>query len=733
MMKKLLHFLAFLFFANFSFAQGIEFDGVAGNVTVCHDDNFSIGDGFTIEAWIFANEWKAEFWQGSIVNKDRHPQPAPNEGYSLRAGKDGTLSFVIATGDAWPEVISDPIMNPNQWYHIAGVYESGTASIYINGELVNSAPIPGTPSPNLSSDLTIGDSPGWPGRVFDGIIDEVRIWNVARTGTLNTATWADGYSIPAFDIGVSAITAPDLLSIFTRPTKVQATVQNYGSETVTSVPVELTINGLPTLNETFNINLPPGESATVVFTTPLDLTANTTNLVDAKTTYADDGNDLNDGLSYRYKKPSNDNIVNIINEEQHNFGGAGQTRFTLANLPENMEDFEQILIHFDVECPSTGCDPWDQTGKISVQTPNGDVEIARFITPYGIECGPWTIDVTDFKSILSGPVVFRSFIQVFGQSGWLLNCDMEFIEGSAPAYSKLNPLWETDYLVYGVEDNHNLWKDDCGQNICANQNGNWTPSRAGWCPGQEVQPYTFDLTNNMTPGQALTLDYELEAYTNLLNTGYNNAGHTEPHYRIFSYLVEESDTRYADFNNLRAESVAVSNDGTNFTGIDFTIKNTGSEPVATAMVSYYVDGEFVFEEAIGAPILAGGNYTHSFSSVQGLTGATHDVYAVVTEMNDENISDDVIQTVADLMSNVRELTKEELNIFPNPSDGLFQVQVSDELLNSEMEIIDIQGRVIKNISLSQGNFSFNIKEAGIYAISVKTENGRALFGRIVVQ
>ena len=830
MIIKLLPIFTFMLCANFVFAQGIEFDGNAGNVTVCHDDAFNIGDGFTIEAWIFANEWKAEFWQGSIVNKDRHPQPAPNEGFALRAGKNGTLNFVIGTGNAWPEVSSSPIMNVNQWYHVAGVYQSGTASVYINGELANSIPITGTPSNNVTSDLTIGDSPGWPGRVFDGIIDEVRVWNVARSaseiadnittaftgneaglvaylpmnegmgtttenlvdnnceGTLNQVTWEDGYSIPLYDLGVSAITAPDLLSVFTRPVKVQATVQNFGSEAVSSIPIELTINGLPTLTETFNVSLQPGESTTLVFTTPLDLTANTTNLVSAQTAYADDTNDLNDEISYRYKKPSNDNIVNIINEEQHNFGAAGQTRFTLANMPQNVEDFEQILIHFDVECPDTGCDPWDQTGKISVETPNGDVEIARFITPYGIECGPWTVDVTDFKSVLSGPVIFKSFIQVFGQSGWLLNCDMEFIESSAPKHSKLNPLWETDYWVYGdpsvmdddlpessttiasntqtshlrmtitghgqgntnnaaefsnqthqllvngsVEDNHNLWKNDCGQNTCANQGGNWTPSRAGWCPGQEVQPYTFNLTSNMTPGQALTLDYELQAYTNLLNTDYNNTGHTEPHYRIYSYLVEESDSHYGEMNNLRADNVVVLNDGSNFTSIDFTIKNTGSEMVSTAMVSYYIDGEFVFEEALTAPIASGDSYTHSFSSIQGFTSANQDVFAVVTEMNDENVSDNVTKTTADFMSNIEELSKEELNIFPNPSTGQFQVNVGEELMNSEMEIIDIQGRVIKTISLTQATFSFNIEAAGIYAISVNTKNGRSLFGKLIVR
>ncbi len=32
-----------------------------------------------------------------------------------------------------------------------------------------------------------------------------------------------------------------------------------------------------------------------------------------------------------------------------------------------------------------------------------------------------------------------------------------------------------------------LWKDDCGSNSAAT-NGTYLYSRAGWCPGQDVQP-----------------------------------------------------------------------------------------------------------------------------------------------------------------------------------------------------------------------------------------------------
>ena len=49
--------------------------------------------------------------------------------------------------------------------------------------------------------MFIGESPGFPGRVFNGKIDEVRIWNIARSqsqiqNTMNTILTSEYYSSP---------------------------------------------------------------------------------------------------------------------------------------------------------------------------------------------------------------------------------------------------------------------------------------------------------------------------------------------------------------------------------------------------------------------------------------------------------------------------------------------------------------------------------------------------------
>ncbi|MCB9665714.1 MAG: hypothetical protein H6732_16515 [Alphaproteobacteria bacterium] len=41
-----------------------------------------------------------------------------------------------------------------------------------------------------------------------------------------------------------------------------------------------------------------------------------------------------------------------------------------------------------------------------------------------------------------------------------------------------------------------------------NQFGTWFLGRGGWCPGKEVVPWVFDLDDDVTPGQPVTITYE---------------------------------------------------------------------------------------------------------------------------------------------------------------------------------------------------------------------------------
>ncbi|MEM6642513.1 MAG: LamG-like jellyroll fold domain-containing protein [Bacteroidota bacterium] len=68
-----------------------------------------------------------------------------------------------------------------EWQHIAAVFTDGTTDFYLNGELVFNGSN-GYSGSTTTLPLTIGTNPGFPtSTFFNGQIDEVRIWNIART------------------------------------------------------------------------------------------------------------------------------------------------------------------------------------------------------------------------------------------------------------------------------------------------------------------------------------------------------------------------------------------------------------------------------------------------------------------------------------------------------------------------------------------------------------------------
>lgn len=814
---------------------GLQFNGLSNRLVLCDAPELQIADNFTVEAWINAAEWKPAAWQGSIVTKDG----SSGTGFALRAGNNGTLDFVMGTTAGWQSATTTPLMNTNQWYHVAAVVANGTISVYINGVLEGSQTYAGTPSVGNSA-VTIGESSGFPGRGWSGVIDEVRIWSIARSseelnqtiatpltgnepglaaylpmnegagtstenllgcnaafqGGLGEASWVDGFVLATTDIGVTGITDPDVLSIYERPVKVGATIRNFGQDPVSGFEVQLLVNGVLALEQTFESSIAGGESQPFVFDAPYDFAGNDNNEVRVQISYAEDDNPTNDGAVVIYERPESGSTVTVFDARQHNFGAAGQTQFRDIILPANMEDYEQVLLHFSVDCPGTGCDPWDQPASFFIDTPQGSYEIARYVTPFGISCGPWTVDVTDFKTVMRGPITFRSFIQVWGPSGWLVNADLEFIKADFPEYQRISRLWETSNHVYGdpgisydlpereVEvsslsqsthlrmtisghgqgntDNaaefsnkthalfvdgtlvapHNLWKSDCAQNVCANQLGTWLFSRAGWCPGQEVTPFTVNLTNLATPGSMLSLDYELQDYTNFLNTGYNGSSHTEPHYRIHAYLVERSDTRLNAFNNLRANMVEVATNGDPanpvFEGITFGIENTGTTTIESPTLAYYINGDFVFRETLMVSIEPGGNYNHNFTQVSGFTpGAFNTVVAVLTAEGDQNLSDDAVSTVLnpDLVVGTADLREApSFKVFPNPTAGWFEYEVDDQFLGGNLQVIDSQGRLIRTLAIqaNKAPVSCLVKQTGVFFIIVQAPNGQRGMRRIVV-
>lgn len=199
-----------------------------------------------------------------------------------------------------------------------------------------------------------------------------------------------------------------------------------------------------------------------------------------------------------------------------------------------------------------------------------DIEIGRFITPYGINLslGPngfeWRYDITDYADLFVDSVEISA-----GNTQELIDMKFIMISGTPPAdVIQIDQLWNNGVASYSYAnlDNdvnlssntvtlnpatseiklktrltghgHNsndgsyphccewkdnthylfangnpfsswhIWRDDCAENPVFPQGGTWPGQREGWCPGDVVYENEFRLTDEISSGQ-ITLDYDI--------------------------------------------------------------------------------------------------------------------------------------------------------------------------------------------------------------------------------
>ncbi len=199
-------FLIFLFFDNYSALAQINCNNWLGTPSV--PSNVEIGqlnipgNQVTVEALInrITPYSGGQVWAGDVVSKHRDPTDV---NYLLRpnSGEITTTNGYFKTPD-----IAD--INLNQTYHIAMVYDGTTLKFYRNGCLMSQIAASGNLIQN-AWETSIGYySPEiFPNENFIGYINEVRIWNVARTQA-EIRTYMNS-SLP------SPATQPGLLAYYT--------------------------------------------------------------------------------------------------------------------------------------------------------------------------------------------------------------------------------------------------------------------------------------------------------------------------------------------------------------------------------------------------------------------------------------------------------------------------------------------------------------------------------------
>ena len=283
-----------------------------------------------------------------------------------------------------------------------------------------------------------------------------------------------------------------------------------------------------------------------------------------------------------------------------------------VQMPADVSTFEGVTLDFNLDCPEGRCEIWDRFGSMGLIDETGRyLELFRFMTPYGIGAR-WSIDLSPFLPLLEKEKTFRISIDTWAApgspqgNGWLVSAKLRYLkdEGSTPGIRpfqvipvlsksrvlygdpkavtlrevELAPLpnFKTAKLVSlitghgqgnaencaefcpkthsfrlgGQDFKKRVWRDDCATTVDPAQKGYYQFPRAGWCPGDKVNPWILDVSEALR-AKPRKITYNVEAYTNgcrpdaapcttcIFKTScdYDGGEHTEPYYYVTSYLV----------------------------------------------------------------------------------------------------------------------------------------------------------------------------------------------------
>jgi len=153
----------------------LEFDGMNDYVEVSNESAFDFTSEITLEAWMKPNTTTGMM---GLISKNFGNNAHP---YQIRIVDDEVLFGFYSNTIGWqPTQTSSANLQAGEWVHIACTYNQQNVKIYVNGEqkamALKSFEIPQNDQP-----LEIGRTKDVSYEYFNGIIDEVRVWDVALT------------------------------------------------------------------------------------------------------------------------------------------------------------------------------------------------------------------------------------------------------------------------------------------------------------------------------------------------------------------------------------------------------------------------------------------------------------------------------------------------------------------------------------------------------------------------
>ncbi len=160
--------------------NALSFDGVNDVVTVPDAAALDLTTGMTLAAWV--NMGARDGWETIILKEN-----VGNYSYALYAQDGGTVqggspepSGNVTLAGRNETLLGQAALGAGTWVHLATTYDGTTQRLFVNGVEVSNNAVTGTIDVGAGA-LRIGGNSVWAGEYFQGLIDEVRIYNRALT------------------------------------------------------------------------------------------------------------------------------------------------------------------------------------------------------------------------------------------------------------------------------------------------------------------------------------------------------------------------------------------------------------------------------------------------------------------------------------------------------------------------------------------------------------------------
>jgi hypothetical protein len=164
------------------------FDGKGDYVHLANESNFDFTGEVTVAAWIKVNQFDKE-WQTIVAKGDSAWRLQRNQ--NTAALEFACTGLQVPDGNPYGGMYGNKAVNDGKWHYVAGVYDGEQMYIYIDGIVDVSQPASGAIATN-DHPVFIGENAEMTGRFWNGLIDDVRVYNYALSGGRIKALYNEG-------------------------------------------------------------------------------------------------------------------------------------------------------------------------------------------------------------------------------------------------------------------------------------------------------------------------------------------------------------------------------------------------------------------------------------------------------------------------------------------------------------------------------------------------------------